>query len=59
MSLSLAGDGIEAKLLQRLRNVQRSQVEGVVAMVPGLSVTTATFILELLDINRRRLLRER
>jgi hypothetical protein len=58
LSLSLAGDSVEAKLLQRLREVQRSQVEGVVAMVPGLSETTATFILELLDINRRRLLRE-
>lgn len=58
LSLSLAGVGIEAKLLQRLRNVQRSQVEEVVAMVPGLSETTVTFILELLDINRRRLLRE-
>lgn len=58
LALSLVGEGMEATLLRRLRDVQRSQVEGVVAMVPGLSETTARFILELLDVNRRRLLRE-
>jgi hypothetical protein len=58
LALALAGEGVGRRLLQRLRNVQRSQVEEVVAMVPGLSETTATFILELLDVNQRRLLRE-
>jgi hypothetical protein len=36
LALALAGEGVERRLLQRLRNVQRSQVEEVVADGPGI-----------------------
>lgn len=46
-------------VLEQLRGVRREELETIVSGVPGLSDTTTTFILELLETNRRRLLRER
>jgi hypothetical protein len=42
----------------RLHAVRPEDLAAIVAGVPGLSDVTATFILELLEVNRRRLLRE-
>jgi hypothetical protein len=55
-AIGLAGHGGEQELLDPLRSIRPSDVEAVVTNVPELSEPTATFILELLDINRRRLL---
>ncbi len=57
--LELAGLGAEALWRDRLRRMDRSAVQSVVSRVPELSELTATFILEMLDANRRRLLDER
>jgi hypothetical protein len=46
-------------VFDRLRAVNKSQLEAIVERVPGLSDLTVTFILELLEVNRGRLLRER
>jgi hypothetical protein len=54
--LAIAGGRAERFWLDRLHALDRGQVESVVRRVAGLSDVTATFILELLDINRRRLL---
>jgi hypothetical protein len=55
-AMSLAGRSAEQGLLDRLASTEHSEVALVVTRVPGLSEPTARFILELLDINRRRLL---
>lgn len=54
-ALLRAGPVAERYWLKRLHELDRNAVEGIVADVPGLSDPTATFILRLLAINRRRL----
>lgn len=44
--------------MEQLRTLGRTEVENVVAKVPRLSDPTADFILDVLGINRRRLLHE-
>ncbi len=56
--LELAGERATRHWTACLRTVDWGEVENVVARTPGLSDATASFILELLAINRRRLLRE-
>lgn len=57
-AMSLAGEDVEERLLSLLADVRSADVETVVMRTPELSDQTVTFILELLDINRRRLLRD-
>ena len=57
--LKLAGLGAGALWRYRLRRMDRSAVQSVVSRVPELSEVTATFIVEMLEANRRRLLDER
>ena len=45
--------------LDRLAAVRHADIEAVIARTPRLSDLAATFVLELLDVNRRRLLRDR
>lgn len=54
-SLRLAGPAAEQYWLDRLRGLDGAAVESVAARVPGLSEVTATFVLRVLDTNRRRL----
>ncbi|MGI5127112.1 HipA domain-containing protein [Pseudonocardia sp. CA-107938] len=56
--LELAGRQVETVWMDRLRRIERSDVESVVARIPELSVVTATFVAEILDLNRGRLLDE-
>jgi hypothetical protein len=55
-ALDLLGGSIGALWLDRLRSIDGSAVRAVVEGVPGLSPPTTTFILELLETNRGRLL---
>lgn len=57
-AMALAGEQAEERLLSVLAELRSADVEAVVTRTPELSDLTATFILELLDINRRRLLRD-
>ena len=57
-ALDLAGERARRHWIERLRTLDWTEVEDVVMRTPGLSDVTATFILELLVINRRRLLHE-
>ena len=57
-ALDLAGERARRHWTERLRTLDWTEVEDVVMRTPGLSDVTATFILELLVINRRRLLHE-
>jgi hypothetical protein len=55
-ALRLAGPRVERYWLNRLRALDRTVVETLVARVSGLSDVTATFILEVLEANRGRLI---
>lgn len=55
-ALQLAGGDAERLWLSRLSRVSANETADIVARVPGLSDIAATFILELLETNRRRLL---
>lgn len=64
-SVQVAGDGLEIAgpearrcWIERLAAVGEEQLEAIVASVPGLSKVTRTFTLDLVRINRERLLRE-
>ncbi len=57
-ALDLAGQRAHRHWMERLRTLGRTEVENVVAKVPRLSDPTANFILDVLGINRRRLLHE-
>jgi hypothetical protein len=57
-AMALAGERAKERLLSVLAGVRSADVEAVVTRTPELSDQTVTFILELLDINRRRLLRD-
>jgi hypothetical protein len=48
----------DGRWLDRLRGIDTSVVEETVRDVPKLSATARTFVVELLDVNRRRLLDE-
>jgi hypothetical protein len=58
-SLDLAGPQARRRWITHLRAVQRAAVEEVVHRTPNLSEVGARFVVELLDINRRRLLDDR
>ena len=58
-ALQLAGDDVERLWLDRLTSMSSVEVADVVSGVAGLSDTTATFIVRLLETNRRRLLDDR
>lgn len=58
-ALDLGGQLASHQWTERLRTLEWADVENVVAKVPQLSDPTATFILDVLSINRRRLLHER
>lgn len=58
-TLRLLGPPVERYWLERLSKIDPADVESVVARVPGLSGVTATFILEVLATNRRRLTDDR
>lgn len=58
-ALDLAGEVARHHWLERLRTLDWADVENLVAEVPKLSDPTATFVLDVLRINRRRLLHER
>lgn len=55
-SLDLAGPEARRHWITRMRAVEQAVVEDVVHRTPNLSDTGARFVVELLDINRRRLL---
>jgi hypothetical protein len=55
-SLGLAGPEARRHWISRLRAVDHAAVEDVVRRTPNLSEVAATFVMELLNINRRRLL---
>ncbi len=57
-ALDLAGQKASRHWIERLRSLEWAEVEHVIARIPNLSDVTASFILELLTINRRRLLHE-
>ena len=57
-ALDLAGERARRHWIERLRTLDWTEVEDVVMRTPALSDVTATFILELLVINWRRLLHE-
>jgi hypothetical protein len=57
--LEAAGPRAEELWMGQLRRIDRLAVESVVARIPDLSGVTATFVLEMLDLNRGRLLDER
>jgi len=57
-ALDLAGDRARRHWTERLRTLDWTKVEGVVVRTPRLSDVTARFILEVLMVNRRRLLHE-
>jgi hypothetical protein len=54
-ALHLASSGARQHWLNRVGEVQSSAWEGVVGAVPGMSDAAVTFVLELLEANRRRL----
>jgi hypothetical protein len=58
-ALRLAGADVEQRWLDRLSLISDDEVEDIVSGVAGLSESTATFILRLLEANRRRLLDDR
>jgi HipA-like C-terminal domain len=58
-ALTVAGPPAEERLLGRIAGVREADVEAVVTRIPELSDQTVMFILELLRINRRRLLHDR
>jgi hypothetical protein len=58
-ALQLAGGDVERLWLDRLSSMQCVEVADVVSGVAGLSESAATFILRLLETNRRRLLDDR
>jgi len=58
-ALDLAGQKASRHWIERLRGLDWAEVENVIARTPNLSDVTASFILDLLTINRRRLLHER
>jgi len=58
-SLDLAGPQARRHWITQLRAVQRAAVEEVVHRTPNLSEVGARFVVELLDINRGRLLDDR
>lgn len=58
LALALAGARAREHWLQRLAAVSREEVETLVLRTPNLSDVTASFILEVLAINRGRLLDE-
>ncbi len=57
-ALDVAGKRARRHWSERLRTLDWDKVEDVVASTPRLSDVTARFILELLVVNRRRLLRD-
>ncbi len=57
-ALALAGQKASRHWIKRLRNVELAEVANVIARMPNLSHVTARFILELLTVNRRRLLHD-
>jgi len=57
--LGIVGKKAGAHWLDRLAAVEQGDIEAVVARTPRLSDLAATFVLGLLDVNRRRLLRDR
>lgn len=57
-ALDLAGQAARQHWTEQLRTLEWTDVENLVAEVPQLSDPTATFILDVLRINRRRLLHE-
>lgn len=58
-ALDLAGPSARHHWTEQLRTLEWADVENLVARVPRLSDPTATFILNVLRMNRRRLLHER
>ncbi len=54
-AIAMSGAASTREVLVRLRALSTSDVENVVAAVPELSDPTATFIVTLLEVNRRRL----
>jgi len=58
-ALELAGERASTYWFDRLAAVRQADIEAIVARTPRLSDLAATFVLELLDVNRRRLLRDR
>jgi HipA-like C-terminal domain len=58
-SLDLAGPEVRRHWLTRLHAVEQAAVEEVVHRTPNMSEVGATFVMELLNINRRRLLDDR
>lgn len=58
-AMSIAGAEVAERLLGRLRAVLPGEISAVISGIPELSEVTARFILEFLDVNRRRLLRVR
>jgi hypothetical protein len=58
-ALRLAGADVEQRWLDRLSLISDDEVEDIVSAVAGLSESAATFILRLLEANRRRLLDDR
>ena len=59
VALELASERASSYWFDRLAAVRQADVEAIVARTPRLSDLAATFVLELLDVNRRRLLRDR
>jgi hypothetical protein len=57
-ALALAGQKASRHWIERLRSVEWAEVANVIARMPHLSHVTARFILELLTVNRRRLLHD-
>lgn len=58
-ALDLAGQAARHHWTEQLRTLEWADVENLVAEVPQLSDPTATFVLDVLRINQRRLLHER
>lgn len=58
LALALAGARARAHWMQRLAAVSREEIQNLILRTPNLSDVTASFILELLTINRERLLDE-
>jgi hypothetical protein len=58
-ALRLAGNRATSHWLGRLAAVDREAVSAIVARTPKVSDAAARFVVELLDINRRRLLHDR
>ncbi|MGH3697301.1 MAG: hypothetical protein ACRDRX_25505 [Pseudonocardiaceae bacterium] len=58
-ALDLAGQKASRHWIELLESLEWAEVENAIARTPNLSDVTASFILELLTVNRRRLLHER